>query len=182
MPTLVKCEFSILVLSFSMTTIAYLSIDSFNKGCLTSGCNTAESMGNGFQSEHEDQITVLAFNHGVAWENKSVHSPIQITKKIDKSSPILAQACSDGDELSCTLTFYRHAPKGGIQEPFYEISLTGALIKSVRVDMPHVANASGSEMEEIISISYRDIQWKHLSATTNAYSSWLKLADVFNDN
>ena len=157
-----------------MATIAYLTIESTNKGSLSSGCNTPASMGNGFQKFHEDEITVLSYSHNVAWDNRSIHSPVQIIKKIDKSSPLLAQACSDGDSLKCTLTFYRHSPSGGSQEAFYEIILNGALIRNVRSDMPNVANSGDAEMQEVISISYRDIQWKHITATTNAFSSWFK--------
>ncbi|MEZ8170201.1 type VI secretion system tube protein TssD [Vibrio tasmaniensis 1F-187] len=161
-----------------MATIAYLKIESVNRGCLSSGCNTPASMGNGFQENHEDEITVLSYSHNVAWDNRSIHSPVQIIKKIDKSSPVLAQACSDGDELMCTLTFYRHAPNGGAQEAFYEVTLIGALIRNIRSDMPHVVSSGELEMQENISISYRDIQWKHLAATTSAFSSWLKVKDM----
>ena len=41
-----------------MATIAYLTIESTNKGSLSSGCNTPASMGNGFQKFHKDGITV----------------------------------------------------------------------------------------------------------------------------
>lgn len=160
-----------------MATIAYMKIESLMKGCLSAGCNTLASMGNSFQEGHEDEITVLGFNHSVAWDNRSVHSPVQITKKVDKASPVLAQACSDGTELTCTITFYRHAPIGGTQEPFYEVKLTGAIIRRVSAEMPHVVNSGEAEMEEVVSIAYRDIQWKHLSATTNAFSSWLNGLD-----
>ena len=33
------------------------------------------------------------------------------------------------------------------------------------------------EIQESVLITYRDIQWKHLSANTNGYSSWLTALD-----
>ncbi|MGN2920263.1 type VI secretion system tube protein Hcp [Aliivibrio fischeri] len=48
---------------------------------------------------------------------------------------MLAQACSDGDVLDCTISFYRPSSKSGL-EKFYEIVLTGALIRSVSTHMP----------------------------------------------
>ncbi|MGF1748156.1 type VI secretion system tube protein TssD [Vibrio cionasavignyae] len=156
-----------------MSTIAYLTIDSLTGGNLSTGCNTAESMGNGFQSTHENEITILGFSHNLAYDNRSIHSPVQVIKKIDKASPLLAQACADGSELNCTLTFYRHSPTGGTQEKFYEIILVGALIRNIQVEMPNVIHLGEAEMQEIVDIAYRDIHWKHLAATTNGYSSWL---------
>ncbi|MDD9195849.1 Hcp family type VI secretion system effector [Aliivibrio sp. S3MY1] len=156
-----------------MAVSAYLSIESINNGKLSSGCNTCLSMGNSYQSNHEDEITVLSFSHSVAYDNGSKHAPVQIVKKIDKSSPVLSQACSDGDELKCKLHFYRPNEKGGI-ELFYEIELTGALIRSLVTHMPHVIDFNGDDMQETLSISYRDIRWRHVAANTIAFSSWLK--------
>lgn len=156
-----------------MSTIAYLTIESTEGGLLSTACNTPDSMGNGYQPGHEDEITVLGFSHNMAWENRSVHSPVQIVKKVDKSSPLISQACSDGSELKCKLTFYRNSPRGGVQEKFYEIDLIGALIRNVHIEMPNVAHFGESEMQEVVDISYRDIHWKHLAATTNGFSSWL---------
>ncbi|NAW59499.1 MULTISPECIES: Hcp family type VI secretion system effector [unclassified Vibrio] len=156
-----------------MSTIAYLSIESTTTGCLSTGCNTLLSMGNNFQLGHEDEITVLSFSHSIAHDNRSIHMPIQIVKRIDKASPILAQACSDGEELKCRLTFYRPTPKGG-NELFYEINLTGALIRSLSTHMPHVIDFNENEMQETVTIAYRDINWRHVGANTGAFASWLQ--------
>jgi type VI secretion system Hcp family effector len=135
-------------------------------------------MGNSYQLGHEDEITVLSFSHSIAHDSRSVHSPIQIVKKIDKSSPVLAQACSDGEELKCRLSFYRPNEKGG-DELFYEVILSGALIRSVSTHMPHVVDFNESEMTEAVSISYRDIHWRHVGANTSAFASWLQpLSDL----
>ncbi|MFS1906402.1 Hcp family type VI secretion system effector [Vibrio lentus] len=156
-----------------MCTKAYLSIESITSGCLSTGCNTFHSMGNSYQLGHEDEITVLSFSHSIAHDNRSIHAPIQIVKKIDKSSPVLAQACSDGEELKCHLTFYRPNHKGG-DELFYEITLSGALIRSVSSHMPHVVDFNDSEMTETVAIAYRDINWRHVGANTAAFATWLQ--------
>ncbi|MGF1902064.1 type VI secretion system tube protein TssD [Aliivibrio sifiae] len=161
-----------------MAGTAYLTIDSINTGCISQGCNTRSSMGNSYQSFHENEITVLSFSHSVEYQNKSIHKPIQIVKKVDKSSPLLVQACSDGDELNCTITFYRPGSTSSL-EKFYEIIVTGAQIRSVSTHMPHVIDFNQDEMQEVLLISYRDIQWKHLTGNTNGYGSWLKkISDV----
>jgi len=160
-----------------MATAAYLKIIGVSQGDISNDCNTPQSMGNGCQTSHKDEITVLSFSHSMSYENKSVHRPIQIIKKIDKSSPLLAQACANAEKLNCTLQFYRKSPDGALQEAFYEISLSGAMIKNIAVELPNVQYMGEMEMTEVIDISYRDITWKHLSATTNGYSSWMKAID-----
>lgn len=159
-----------------MAGIAYLTINSMNKGCISQGCNSLNSVGNSFQREHEDEITVLSVTHGIEYQNKSIHKPIQIIKKLDKSSPLLSQACSDGDVLDCSIGFYRPSATSGL-EKFYELVLTGARIKSVSMHMPHIIDFNQDEIQESVLITYRDIQWKHLSANTNGYSSWLTALD-----
>jgi hypothetical protein len=160
-----------------MATAAFLKIIGTSQGDISNDCNTPQSMGNGCQTSHKDEITVLSYSHSISYENKSVHKPIQIVKKIDKSSPLLAQACTDAESLNCTLRFYRKSPDGACQEAFYEIVLTGAMIKNITMELPNVQYMGEMEMTEVVDIAYRDIQWKHLSATTNAYSSWANLLD-----
>ncbi|MGF1806942.1 MULTISPECIES: Hcp family type VI secretion system effector [Aliivibrio] len=160
-----------------MTTAAYLTINGEQQGPLSFDCNTPLSMGNSCQTSHKDEITVLSFSHSISYVNKSVHRPIQVIKKIDKSSPLLAQACTNSETLQCTLKFYRKSPDGSHQENFYEIHLTGAMIKNIQTEMPNVQHLGELEMTEVLDISYRDITWKHISANTNGYSSWMKAID-----
>ncbi|MGL6316647.1 Hcp family type VI secretion system effector [Vibrio sp. WXL103] len=156
-----------------MSGSAFLTIEGQKFGCLTEGCNTQDSMGNSFQLSHKDEITVLSFSHGLEHNgNQSVHHPIQIVKKMDKSSPVLAQACADGDTLKCSITFYRPSPRNGL-EKFYTVELTDAKVRGVSTHMPHTINFNEDEMHETLLLSYRDIQWKHHIATTSGYSSWL---------
>ncbi len=154
-----------------MATTAYLHIETQTKGCLTQGCNSEKSMGQAYQEGHEDEITVLSYSHHVAHEGRSIHIPITIVKRMDKSSPLLAQACTDATQLDCTLRFYRMNGSG--QEFFYEVKLTGALIKSVSPVMAHTIDFNEKDMQEMVTISYRDISWRHVGLNTAGYSSWL---------
>lgn len=164
----------------AMTTQAYLSIESVSKGSISMGCNTLNSMGNSFQTGHEDEITILSYSHAVGYDQRSIHRPIQIVKKVDKSSPILAQACSDGEELKCTLKFYRQNGSG-MNEFFYEVKLTGALIRSVSTHMPHLIDFNDAEMQETVEIAYRDIAWRHVGANTSAFTTWLQPLSEFKE-
>lgn len=155
-----------------MATTAYLHIETRTRGCLTQGCNSEQSMGQAHQEHHNDEITVLSYSHSVGHEGQSVHTPISITKRMDKSSPLLAQACVDGDKLTCTLKFYRLSGTGG-HEFFYEVILTDAIIKSVAPHMPHTIDFNEREMQEVVTIAYRDISWRHVSLNTSGYATWI---------
>lgn len=61
---------------------------------------------------HFDEIMVLAYSHDrVAGSDGSVtggrgqHKPVVITKNIDKSSPLIAGALHDGEEIKCSIEF-----------------------------------------------------------------------------
>ncbi len=154
-----------------MATTAYLRIESATKECLTQGCNTEASMGQAYQEAHEDEITVLAYSHLVAHEGHSRHFPVEVVKRMDKASPLLNQACTDATQLDCTFSFYRLNSAGG-QEFFYEVVLRGAVIKSVAPHMPNTIDFNERGMQEVVSIAYRDIQWRHVGLNTTGFSSW----------
>ncbi|APC17164.1 type VI secretion system protein [Pseudomonas frederiksbergensis] len=157
-----------------MANHGYMTITGKAQGLISAGCSTPESIGNKFQSEHTDEIMVLSYNHNMANIgniNKSTHSPIIITKSVDKSSPLLAQALSNREEINCTLSFYR-VSSFGRQEKFYSISIRGGVIADLTLEVPHVVLQNDAEPQEHLAIRYRDITWTHHTAGTCGYSSW----------
>ncbi|MGF1871869.1 Hcp family type VI secretion system effector [Photobacterium indicum] len=156
-----------------MGNVAYLSIEGKQQGLISRSCNSLDSMGNRYQIDHMDEISVLAMNHqmlrGISAGSQQ-HSPLQITKNIDKSSPLLAVAWSKGERLTCVLRLYRITPNGS-NECYYEIELQEAEIVSVCLSMPHVSMEE-AEPQERVSIRYRDICWRHIPAGTMGYDTW----------
>lgn len=50
------------------------------------------------------------------------YSPLEITKPIDKSSPVIYQKLTDGIKLKeATIRFYRHDPIDGVEKEFYTV-------------------------------------------------------------
>ena len=99
------------------------------------------------------------------------HGPVVITKNIDKSSPLLAVALSNGEELDCVLNFYRISPFG--QHPkYYTVDIRGCIIASVTVEVPHSILLNDVDAQGHLSIGYREIIWTHHLAGTSGYSSW----------
>ncbi|MFM2588156.1 Hcp family type VI secretion system effector [Vibrio sp. TBV020] len=152
-----------------MAHTAYLSITGKTQGPLSKGCNTKDSIGNKAQASHCDEITVLACNFALSKHGGPAE--VLITKPIDKASPLLGNAFSKQEHQQCTLRFYR-TNEQGYNENFYTIELVDALITTLSFTQPNVLQAGDEEMSEELSLSYRDIIWKHNIAGTEGYETW----------
>ena len=156
----------------------YMSIIGKKQGLISSGCSSQDSIGNKCQVGHFDEIMVLAYSHDmVAGSDGSVtggrgqHKPVVITKNIDKSSPLIAGALHDGEEIECSIDFYRTSSVGS-QEKYFTVRLSGARIASMNAHVPHSINMADGQPQEIIAIRYRDTTWTHVLAGTSSYSTW----------
>jgi type VI secretion system Hcp family effector len=152
----------------------YMSITGKVQGLISGGCSTQASIGNKCQAGHLDEIMVLSYSHNmtnIGNIDKPTHRPIVITKNVDKSSPLLAQALSSREEIECTISFYRISSFGQ-QEKFYSISIEGGVIADLTLDMPHVILQNDAEPQEHVAIRYRNITWVHHLAGTTGYSAW----------
>ena len=157
-----------------MANHGYMTITGKAQGLISAGCSTQDSIGNKCQSGHTDEIMVLSYTHNmvnIGNINKPTHSPIIITKNVDKASPLLAQALSTREEVNCTISFYR-VSSFGMQEKFYSVSINGGVIADLTLEMPHAILQSDAETQEHISIRYRDITWTHHVAGTSGDSTW----------
>jgi hypothetical protein len=157
-----------------MANHGYMTLAGKTQRLISASCSTQESMGNKYQSGHTDEIMVLSYNHTMANIgniNRPTHHPIIITKNVDKSSPLLAQALSNREEINGTISFYRVSP-AGTQEKFYSVSISGGIIADLTLDMPHVILQSDAEPQEHVAIRYREITWRHHLAGTSGYSFW----------
>lgn len=157
-----------------MANHGYMTISGKTQGLISAGCSTQDSIGNKCQVAHTNEIMVLSYTHSmvnVGNLNKATHRPVVITKNVDKSSPLLAQALSSGEEISCTISFYRVSPYG-IQEKFYSVIIEGGVVADLTLDMPHVVLQNDSEPQEHLAIRYRDITWVHHVAGTTGHSAW----------
>jgi type VI secretion system Hcp family effector len=155
-----------------------MTITGKRQGLISAGCSGHSSIGNKCQSGHLDEIMVLAYSHDMVTSNdgsiaggRGRHLPIVITKSIDKSSPLLASALHEREEVDCIINFYRTASTGG-QERYYSIHLAGARIAHISLQVPHAIRMNDAEPQEQVAIRYRDIAWAHVPGATSAYSSW----------
>jgi type VI secretion system secreted protein Hcp len=107
--------------------------------------------------------------------SKRVHKELVVTKVFDKSSPKLYQALTSGERMqSITLQFYRIDPTG-VEEHYFTIKLTNAIIVSIRPWIPNALDVSkeGFTHMEDVSFTYRDIIWTWEPDGVESQDSWL---------
>jgi len=152
----------------------YMTLKGNRQGLISAGCSSEDSIGNKCQLNHRDEIVVLSFNHNVANPInglRGVHQPVMITKPIDKSTPLLAQAVDGREVIDCDIHLYR-THSAGHREKYFTVKLGGALIVSQELDVPHAVLLTDQDAEERLFISYRTISWIHHTASTSGHASW----------
>jgi type VI secretion system Hcp family effector len=152
-----------------MSYLAYMTIMGEKQGLISGGCNTRDSMGDDYQVSHMNEISLQSCSHSIMKASSGSgtdHNPIEISKAVDKSSPMLAQALRDHEIVDCTIDFYRISEKGG-HEKYYAIVLKGATICSIGLFM-----SQGGGIEESVSFNFNSITWKHYLCGTEGYDSW----------
>ncbi|OCR26543.1 type VI secretion protein [Pseudomonas syringae] len=162
-----------------MPTPAYMTIEGTQQGLLTKGALSEASVGNTWQQGHEDQILVQQISHAITvpggvQTGQRMHKPVIITKTLDKSSPLINTALSNGEPLkTCRIEFFRYSGRGG-QELFYTIELKNALIIGVDLLLPHCQDLSTAHFTQLerVHFAYETITWRHEIAGTSGYDEW----------
>lgn len=168
-----------------MPTDIYMTIEDDEGNVLTEGASAEDSIGAFNKEAHEDEILVLAFQHDVKVPTDDRtgertgnprHSKLQISKLVDKSSPLLWGALAQNSALTVTIEFYRGADSGSGGEPvhFYTIELEGAKINAIRNVSPDIMNPDNDAYMayEDVGFTYNSITWEHEVCSTNATCKW----------
>jgi len=134
---------------------------------------------------HEDTILIQAVNHTIEIPSNSqtglpagkrVHFPMTLTKEVDRSSPLLFQALTSGEIMSTVkLQYYRISPKG-TEEKYYTVTLTNAMLTSIRAWMPNCLEQANKQMGhmEDVSFTYEKISWTFEPEGIEGQDSWLE--------
>lgn len=154
-----------------MANLVYLTLNGQLQGLISAGCSSLASIGNKAQLAHLDQIMVTSLKHGLSRAQNVNHQTLDISKPVDKSSPLLSKAINENECLTCDFEFYR-TNRFGINELYYRVKLINARIARITLQVPHTILNSQGQPEEIISFSYESITQDHCVAGTSAYSLW----------
>ena len=161
----------------------YLALNGAKQGDISSGATGADSVGTLSKSDHEDEIQVQAFkmNMTVPTDPQSgqptgrrIHNGITFTKVMDKSSPMIMQALTTGEQIdNATFNFFRTSTSG-TQEHYYTIELEQALVTDITTWFPNALqpeNGPIGHMEDV-SLSYKKITTTHEVAGTSGADDW----------
>ena len=117
----------------------YMRIEGSVQGAFEGGCTVAE---------YEGAIQVRAIDHKIhvpvdestgSHIGKRVHSAMTILKDMDSATPLLFKAMTEHEELTVTLSWYRHNPESGGEEHFFSTTLERATVISVsKIGRAHV--------------------------------------------
>ncbi|HIA8026702.1 TPA: type VI secretion system tube protein TssD, partial [Escherichia coli] len=91
-----------------MSNIVYLTVTGEQQGNISAGCGTTESIGNRWQSGHEDEIFTFSLANRIT--NTGLGSQLQgmtFCKLIDKSTPLLINSINNNEQLFMEFDFYR---------------------------------------------------------------------------
>jgi type VI secretion system secreted protein Hcp len=129
--------------------------------------------GEALDDKHKDWIELLSYSHqmtqpvsstrssaGGASTGRTQHGDFVITKFVDKASPKLYEAVSNGKHFSkATIEVCR---SGGTQVVFLKIVLEEIIISSVHEDSTGHPDAAGDILPtETVSLNYGKIEWTY---------------------
>lgn len=144
-----------------MSDIIYLKIVGERQGMISEGCGSDPSVGNRYQTGHENEIFVFSLQALVSSTvDGANHHGIRFCKPIDKSSPLFTQAINNNECCSLDFSFYR-INRWGRWEKYYHIEVRGAGITAYSMH-----SRTEGMPEEFITIHYDYIRSKHLIANT----------------
>lgn len=154
-----------------MANLVYLTLNGQLQGLISAGCSSLASIGNKAQVSHLDQIMVTSIKHGLSRAQNVNHQTVDISKPVDKSTPLLSKAINENECLTCDFEFYR-TNRFGINEVYYKLKLINARIARINLQLPHTILNSEGQVEEVISFTYESISQDHCIAGTSSFSLW----------
>ena len=152
-----------------MSNIIYLKLTGTQQVLISRGASSIGSIGNKYQRGHEDEIFVLEMSSHVTRDQNFKFQPIDIRKPIDKSSPLLSQAITNNEMLTCEFFFYRASISCGT-ELYYKMKLTNATLVDLHCFYPNSITHNDSQPEESVSIRFESITWEHVVSGTSSYA------------
>jgi len=153
---------------------------------LTLKSNGQEIQGESTQRDlgRENSIECLFFKDSVrtarelgsrAAVGRRVHEPLEIVKRIDKSSPLLAKALCRNEKIEGTFKFFRPNPAGdGTTEHFFTVEITDGRVDSIERLSPNAHDPASSKAPpmETVRFVYHTIRWVYEISGAEYVDSW----------
>ena len=134
--------------------------------------------------DRENSIECLSFTDAVRTAREAssgmatgdrTYEPLMVQKRIDKSSPLLAKALCNNEEIEGTFRFYRPSPTGdGTTQQFFTVVIEQARVASITRRSPNCldpASASAPPLEEV-SFGFGKITWTYEDGGVEHTDEW----------
>lgn len=153
-------------------------LDLTSNGTKIDGESTLVSLG------RENTIECLSFFDGVrtAREKSSgmatgerTYEPLTITKRIDKSSPLLAKSLCDNEVVEGIFRLYRPSPLGdGTTEQYFTVEIAEGRIAGIQRVVPDCIDPASSAAPalETISFVFGMITWEYTNGGITHCDHW----------
>jgi len=153
----------------------YMSIKGEKQGNISKGAGTQEG--------HKDEILCQALEHEIRVPRdmssstptgKRIHSPIVITKELDRSSPMLYSALVNNERLT-KITIKHYKPDyAGILQNHFTVELDNAVVVSIEASQPSYLDKANEHISytEKVAFAYQTITWTWLDGGVMAMDDW----------
>lgn len=166
-----------------MPSPVYIKIEGSKQGLISAGASTEASIGNNWQSGHEDEILAQYVSHVVTVPTdpqsgqptgQRVHKPFEFITVLNKSVPLMYNALTSGEKLDKVEVKWFRTSTTGQQEHFFTTILEDAIITNIVCDMPHAQDPKNAEYTQLLKVcmNYRKVVWEHGSAGTSGSDDW----------
>ena len=145
-----------------MALPGYMKVTAENQGFIESECDLDGREGY-IVVQGVEHCVKLPTDHRGLPNGRRVHMPITILKELDRTSPMLYQALSEGELLTeVTIDWYR-IDSAGMEELYYRQTLKNAQITAIEFVVEHEADSANSKTGhmEKVSLIYDSISWSH---------------------
>jgi type VI secretion system secreted protein Hcp len=157
-----------------MPMTSYLTLEGADQGPIEGDC---------VQAGRENTILVYGLDHKLEIpkdthtglpSGQRIHHPLVITKKIDKSSPLICRACASGEHMAkFELDFYT-IDENGKEILYYKITLGNSIIVEVQTFYPltFLPESKPYQHMESVAFTYEKIIWSHETESKQAEDDW----------
>lgn len=125
----------------------------------------------------KDSVRTAREHGSRAAVGRRVHEPVEIIKRIDMSSPLLAKALCRNEEIEAEFKFFRPSPKGdGKTEQFFTVKLIKGRIDGIERVSPNSIDPAASKAPplETVRFVYHTIRWTYVPSGAEFEDAWDK--------
>lgn len=163
----------LLVCAIIVTGAVSVSHGALNAYLTLTGETQGDINGDSSAAGHEGSIEVISFHHEVVSPRdaasglptgKRSHTPVKISKRIDKATPLIFQALDSGERMSTfRLDFVRNNPSLHTLEDYYSVELMGARIAGIRQTKMNTLDSANDWAQDMETVwfTYERINWTY---------------------